>query len=119
MVSKLRILIVDDNRPLVLGAERVLRKEGFEVITAFDGLEGLQKAQQWNPDLILLDILMPKLDGVQVLDSVRKSSNVPVLVFTAACDESGLRDIMAHGANGCVRKPFLIHDLVDCIREMV
>jgi two-component system response regulator VicR len=119
MATKPRILIVDDNRPLVIGAERVLRKEGFEVLTAFDGFEGLQKAEKWNPDLILLDILMPRLDGFQVLESVRKYSNVPVLIFTGAYDESNASDVMALGANGYLTKPFLIHDLVDCIREMV
>jgi DNA-binding response OmpR family regulator len=119
MGSKHRILIVDDNRSLVLGAERILRKEGFEVITAFDGLEGLNKAQQWNPDLILLDILMPKLNGFEVLNSVRQWSRVPVLMITAAYDESSARDILSRGANGYIRKPFLIHDLVDWIRERV
>ncbi len=116
MSSKPSILIVDDNRALVLGAERILQKEGYRVLTAFDGMEGLHKALSEKPDLILLDIIMPRLDGFQVLNSVRKHSNVPVIMFTGVYDYIESADVTALGADACIRKPFLIQDLMDWIQ---
>lgn len=85
MSSKGRILVVDDNRSLVRVYERLLQKEGYEVITAFDGLEGLQKARMGKPDLIILDIIMPIMDGYETcrrLAGNPDTSAIPVLILT-------------------------------------
>lgn len=86
MSDKGRVLVVDDDHSLVHVAERVLEKEGFEVITAFDGLEGLQKAQAEKPDVIVLDITMPKMDGYQVCSHLQEdpsTARIPVVFLTA------------------------------------
>ena len=83
---KPRVLVVDDNRSLVRVTEGVLRKEGFDVITAFDGLEGLQMAQELKPDVIVLDVLMPEMDGYQVCRSLQddpNTSSIPVIILTS------------------------------------
>jgi len=90
---------------------RIFQEEGFEVLTAFDGLEGLQKVRGENPDLIILDIVMPKLDGFQFLDLLRQYSNIPVVVLTGVHDEPRLRKTLNLGANGYVMKPVPIREL--------
>ena len=79
------ILIVDDNRSLVNMIAGVLHKRDYEVITAFDGLEGLLKAQEEKPDLIVLDIVMPKLDGYEVCHRLQENpatKHIPVIMLT-------------------------------------
>ena len=124
-VSKLRvrseeescILIVDDNRSTVRLAERVLQKEGYDVITAFDGLEGLRKVREEKPDLIILDIIMPELNGFQVLDLVRQHTKAPVIMLTSEHDIDSVKSTLALGADDYVVKPFSIRDLLDRVRE--
>ena len=85
MSSNKRILVVDDNRSLVRIVERTLRKAGFEVLTAFDGLEGLRKARGEKPNLIILDIVMPEMDGYEVcrlLESDPDTAAIPILMLT-------------------------------------
>jgi len=86
MTRKARILIVDDSRPTVMILERVLKKEGYEVFTAYDGKEGLQKARELKPDLMVLDIMMPKMDGYQVCQRLQRdpeTARIGVLMLTA------------------------------------
>jgi len=111
MGDKPRILIIDDSRSLVLSVFRIFQEEGFEVLTAFDGLEGLKKAREEHPDLIILDIVMPKLDGFQFLDLLRQYSSIPVVVFTGVHDENKLNKALTLGANGYVMKPVPIREL--------
>jgi len=85
MGLKRRILVVDDNRSLVRVIERLLQKAGYEVYTAFDGLEGLHKALGGKPDLIILDIMMPKMDGYEVCRRLKGNlytADIPVLMLT-------------------------------------
>ena len=111
MGNRPRILIIDDSRSLVLSIVRIFQEEGFEVLTAFDGLEGLQKVREEHPDLIILDIVMPKLDGFQFLDLLRQNSSTPVVVLTGVHDKSRLRTTLDLGANGYVIKPLPIREL--------
>jgi len=86
MTRKARILVVDDSRPTVMILERVLKKEGYEVFTAYDGKEGLQKARELKPDLMVLDIMMPKMDGYQVCQRLQRdpeTARIGVLMLTA------------------------------------
>ncbi len=85
MDSRTRILIVDDNRSLVRIIEGILQKEGFETLAAFDGPEGLQKAREEKPDLIILDIVMPGIDGYEVACRLQRDSGtaaIPILMLT-------------------------------------
>ena len=81
-----KILVVDDNEDTVMLMKRVLEKEGYETVTAYNGLEGYQKAQQTHPDLILLDIMMPIMDGFtmnQHLKGNPETQNIPVIIISA------------------------------------
>ena len=85
MKSKTRILVVDDNHSIVRIIEQVLQNQGYQVLTAFDGDEGLKKAQQEKPDLIILDIVMPGMDGYAVcrhLQRERATASIPVIMLT-------------------------------------
>jgi DNA-binding response OmpR family regulator len=86
MGSKARILVVDDDRPMVLIISSVLKKHGYEVFTAYDGLNGLKKAREVKPDLLILDLMMPLMDGYEVcrhLQSDPDTAKIVVLILTA------------------------------------
>ncbi len=85
MSSKARILVIDDRERMVKIVQRILEKEGYEVLTAFDGLEGLRKAQEKKPNLIILDIIMPEMDGYEVcrrLQSDPDTAAISILLLT-------------------------------------
>lgn len=85
MGAQARILVIDDNRAVVKIIEGVLQRQGYEVLAAFDGEEGLEKARKGKPDLIILDIVMPGMDGYQVcrrLQRDRATALIPVLMLT-------------------------------------
>ena len=131
MEAKKRILIIDDNRALVLAAERVLQKNGFDVLTAFDGLKGLEKARTEKPDLILLDISMPVMDGYEVCHKLKSDPDMartPVIILSAKgeIDEKktasvvGLKEVYTAydlGANNFLTKPVAADDLLDAVRN--
>ncbi len=86
MQNKTRILVVDDNQSLVRIIEALLERRGYEVLTAFDGMEGLDRAREAKPDLIILDIVMPRLDGYEVcrlLQNNVDTAAIPILMLTA------------------------------------
>ena len=85
MSSKARILVIDDNRSLVRVIEGVLQRQGYEVLTAFDGVEGFEKAKKEKPDLIILDIVMPKMDGYEACRHLQRNpatAGIPILMLT-------------------------------------
>ncbi len=106
------VLFVDDDSALTAMAERALREHGFDVVTAFDGLVGLRLAQERQPDMIILDIVMPELNGLQVLSSVRQHSRTPVIMLTETSELESVRQAMALGADGYMIKPFAVGDLL-------
>lgn len=106
------VLFVDDDSALTAVAERALREHGFDVVTAFDGLVGLRLAQERQPDMIILDIIMPELNGLQVLSSVRQHSRAPVIMLTETSELESVRQAMALGADGYMIKPFAVGDLL-------
>jgi CheY-like chemotaxis protein len=85
MSSKARVLVVDDNRSLVRVIEGILQRQGYEVLTAFDGVEGFEKAKKEKPDLIILDIVMPKMDGYEACRHLQRNpstAEIPILMLT-------------------------------------
>ena len=85
MSSKSRILVVDDHKRLVTIIQRILELEGHEVVTAFDGLEGLWKAREEKPNLVILDVVMPEMDGYEVCRRLQDDPNtadIPILLLT-------------------------------------
>jgi OmpR family response regulator RpaB len=113
MVKKRKtILIVDDEEAVRNLLQRTLQDVGYDVITAANGQEALDKVPQFNVSLVLLDIMMPGLDGFQVLDLIRQQSSVPVIMLTGRGEVTTLRDALVLGADDYVRKPFRTRELL-------
>jgi len=110
------IMVVDDNQEMLRMLKRTLELEGYDVATAADGSSALALLEEWKPDLVILDIMMPGLDGFQVLDLIRQRSNIPVIMLTARREVTTLRDALALGADDYVRKPFATRELVARVR---
>ena len=101
-----KILVVDDEKSISKIIAYNLKKEGYEVLCADDGEMGLQLALSEKPDLILLDIMMPKMDGYEVCRKIREQSNVPIIMLTARADEVDKVNGLEIGADDYVIKPF-------------
>lgn len=107
-----KILIVDDEQAIVDILQFNLKKEGYDVVTACDGMEGLELFKNENPDLLLLDIMMPVMDGITLCKEVRKTSSVPIIMLTARAEESDKINGLDVGADDYMTKPFGIRELV-------
>lgn len=105
------MLIIDDDAKLVQALELYLSKAGYEVITAADGLEGLQEMYAHRPDLIILDIMMPKMDGWKACRRIREVSDVPIIMLTARGQEYDKVKGLKQGADDYVAKPFGLKEL--------
>jgi DNA-binding response OmpR family regulator len=120
MADKKRILIVDDERDLVETITFRLEASGYEVLTAYDGAEGLEKARDEKPDIILLDVMMPKMDGYQVCRMLKfdeEFKNIPVLMLTARGQDQDKKTGNDVGADGYITKPFDSKVLLDSIKK--
>ena len=104
--SKPKILIVDDEESTLRLVEAMLAPEGYEVVLAHSGEEGQEKIRETRPDIVLLDIMMPGMNGYEVLRILRQQSNIPVIMLTAKRDVTTLNDALAGGADDYIRKPF-------------
>lgn len=102
----LRGLVVDDEDFICKLVERILVGAGYDVVSAANGCEALDKLSQGGIDLVLLDIMMPQLDGFKTLDLIREQYDVPVIMLTGKGEVSTLRDALAIGADDYIRKPF-------------
>ncbi|MCL2407771.1 MAG: response regulator transcription factor [Defluviitaleaceae bacterium] len=107
-----KILIVDDEKKIVDVIEYNLKKEGYETITAYDGQDGLDKALTQEPGLIILDVMMPKMDGYEVCKRIREKSQVPIIMLTARVDEVDKVLGLNFGADDYVTKPFSKRELL-------
>ena len=101
-----KVLVVEDDSNIAELLRLYLEKDGFDVFLAADGGEGIRRAQELQPDLILLDIMLPVVDGWVVCSEVRKTSNVPIIMLTAKGEERDVVAGLAAGANDYVTKPF-------------
>ncbi len=107
-----KILIVDDEKPIVEILKINLVKDGYTVFEAYDGEEAVNKAMQVEPDIILLDVMLPKLDGFSVLKKIREKSSVPILMLTAREEEFDKVLGLELGADDYITKPFSIRELM-------
>ncbi len=114
-----RVLVVDDSRVFRdLVVLHILEPNGYESLAAADGEEGLRLARSWAPDLIVLDMLMPKLNGVQVLEALHKDKiDVPVILMTVHGSEEAAVTAFRHGAKDYVIKPFEVDELLDAMER--
>ncbi|HWI60816.1 MAG TPA: response regulator transcription factor [Symbiobacteriaceae bacterium] len=119
MASPKRILVVDDDPKILKALDQALRKEGYEVLRAADGEEALAIAREEDPDLIVLDIMLPKLDGFEVCAKIRALNNVPILILSARGEEMDKVVGFNVGADDYLTKPFRLSELVLRVRAIL
>lgn len=121
-MSKKKILVVDDEPQLVEMVRMRLEANDYEVIAAYDGLEALEKARRENPDLILLDLMLPKMDGYRVCRTLKfdeKYKHIMVIMFTSKAQETDRKTGKEVGADAYIVKPFEPQKLLDKIGELM
>ncbi len=116
MSPRAKILLVDDEPKLINLLKAYLEKEGFDVYTASDGLTALKMARAFRPDVIVLDIMLPEMDGLEVLTHLRRESDVYVILLTARTEETDRVVGLNMGADDYVTKPFSPRELVARIK---
>jgi DNA-binding response OmpR family regulator len=117
-----RILIVDDEPSIVISLEFLMRREGFEVSVARDGEEGLAAIRTQRPDLVILDVMMPRLNGFEVCETVRTDpalARVRILMLTAKGREAEVKKGLALGADAYIPKPFSTRELVGRVHTLL
>ncbi len=117
-----KILIVDDEPNIVISLEFLMKKEGFDVAVAVDGEEALAKVDSFRPDLVLLDVMMPKKSGFEVCEALRadpEKAGLLVVMLTAKGRETEVAKGLAIGADAYVTKPFSTKDLVVKVKGML
>ena len=114
-----KILIVDDTRNVQLMLSDFLMSQNYQVLTASDGQEALRVVHESLPDLILLDIMMPNMDGYQFITQLRKESNIPVIMITARQLEADIVRGFDLGADDYITKPFRMRELLVRIRAVM
>lgn len=115
----MRILVVDDEKTLVKGIKFNLENEGYQVDTGYDGQEAVEKATTGLYDLIILDVMMPKLDGVSACMQIREFSTIPIVMLTARSEDSDKLVGFESGADDYITKPFNILELKARIRALL
>lgn len=121
-MGKKRILIIEDEKDLVVMLRMRLEAAGFDVISAQDGQTGLEAARGMLPDLVILDVVMPLLDGYQVCRELRKGDatrKISVIILTASGVKNIIQRCFDAGANFCMRKPFDSEQLISKIKELL
>ncbi|MCX6766713.1 MAG: response regulator [Candidatus Moranbacteria bacterium] len=119
-VTKKKILIIEDDRALQSALVEILTQEGYETASAFDGEEGVQKSRTEKPDLILLDLILPKKDGFEVLSEIKNSpsKNIPVLILTNLEEIDNVQKALDLGAKTfMVKSDFSLRDIIEKIKE--
>ncbi|MDX1641943.1 MAG: response regulator transcription factor [Balneolaceae bacterium] len=121
-MSKQTILVVDDEQDLLDLIEYNLRQEGFNVLKAENGKDGIQMAKEHMPDLVLLDIMMPQMDGIEVCDRMREDStlsHIPIIFLTARSDEKTEIEGLNKGADDFITKPISTSKLISRIKAVL
>lgn len=122
MADKKRILVVDDELDMLMVIKLRLEASGYEVITATDGLEGLNIARKTKPDLIVLDVMLPKMNGYKVsrfLKFDEEYKHIPIVMLTALAGEEDRSTGIETGANAYISKPFETQELLDTVRRFL
>ncbi|OGX40904.1 MAG: hypothetical protein A3C53_05630 [Omnitrophica WOR_2 bacterium RIFCSPHIGHO2_02_FULL_68_15] len=122
MTTPKRILLVDDEPMIIRMVGDRLRMEGYEVLAAMDGQEGIEKAQTERPDLIILDLLLPKLNGYSVCSVLKRDpryQKIPIVIFTGKTDETAEEMQLLSGADAYVQKPFKASVLLSHVSRLL
>jgi CheY-like chemotaxis protein len=115
-----KVLYVEDDAEHCLVVSNMLIAQGFTIETAENGLEGVQKAHEWQPDVILLDLLLPYMDGFSVMNNLKENpvtQDIPIVVISAWPTADNRKRVREAGAYGFIAKPFQVEELVNLIRE--
>ena len=115
----MKILVVDDEKLLVKGIRFNLENDGYEVVTGSDGVEAVAAAELGGIDLIVLDLMMPRMDGLEACSRIREFSDVPIIMLTAKADDMDKLMGFEHGADDYLTKPFNILELKARIRALL
>ena len=115
----MKILVVDDEELLVKGIRFNLQNDGYEVVTGRNGVEAVELARSESPDLIILDVMMPQLDGLSACSAIREFSNVPIVLLTAKAEDMDKLMGFDNGADDYLTKPFNILELKARIRALL
>jgi two-component system, OmpR family, response regulator MprA len=116
---KERILIIEDDEGIVRVLRRALAYEGYQVETAMDGESGLQRARDWRPDLMILDLMLPGMDGLEVTQRLRTEGNIPILMLTAKDTINDRVLGLDAGADDYMTKPFELDELLARVRALL
>jgi len=115
-----KILVVDDSEFMRIVLKNILKNEGYKIIETSDGKEAVEQFKVEKPDLVLLDIIMPKKDGVAVLDSLKKiDSDANVVMITAVGQETTIKECQDLGAKGYIIKPFDEKQVLDTVKKVL
>ena len=115
----MKILVVDDEELLVKGIRFNLQNDGYDVLTGSTGIDAIEIAKNQSPDLIVLDVMMPEMDGLTACSHIREFSNVPIILLTAKADDMDKLIGFDHGADDYLTKPFNILELKARIRALL
>jgi DNA-binding response OmpR family regulator len=113
------VLAIDDENDVLLIIKTALQSEGYEVLTATNGFDGLAIAEDQRPSLILLDLMMPEMDGMEVLKKLKESKvtdDIPVVILTGLSDRGKIREALDKGTSYYIVKPFEYQDLVSKVK---
>jgi two-component system response regulator ResD len=114
-----RVLVVDDERVVTEVVERYLQREGYEVSLASDGADALRVAREWAPDLVVLDLMLPTVDGLEVCRQLRQDSSTPIIMLTARGEETDRVVGLELGADDYIVKPFSPRELVARVKTVL
>lgn len=117
-----KVLVIDDETELVKAVTVRFKASGYEVISALDGKEGIGKAKEFKPDLVLLDIIMPKMDGYEVCKRLKNNADtkdIPILIFTAYDQQDLERKCILAGASVVIMKPFETTELLESVNKLL
>ncbi len=119
--ARKRILLVDDDREIVEAMKLALEAAGYEVLVARDGNQGLAMAEREDPDLVILDMMMPKRSGFLVLEKLRRTRSVPVRIIMVTANEGSRHKAYAEmlGVDDYIRKPFPMERLMESVRRLL
>ena len=121
-MAKQKILVVDDEQDIVETLEFRLKSKGFEVDTAYDGEEALEQVKSGEPDLIILDLMMPKMDGREFCRRLKTDSEnqiIPIIMLTAKAEDKDKIEGLEHGADDYIIKPFKFRDLMRSVKGLL
>ena len=114
-----KILVVDDNKEIVYSISELLKYEGYEILKAYDGMEALDIMERENVDLILLDVMMPRLNGLSALMKLREKSRIPVIILSAKTEESDKVSGLTLGADDYIEKPYNPAELIARVKALI